>query len=243
MALAVVSCGCDGPAPSPPPAGTAPAASPAARATGILRGRVRHLGPPPVPAAVEVSDGDCFAHHLKHPLVDESVLVSADGGLAGVVVFVSSGLPPDRAWFPPAKGVRLAQLHCRFQPRILTMTRGQSLEIANDDDLSHDAHGNPRRNEAFHFNQSPGATTAALLKTAEGPFAITCERHPWMRAWVAVFDHPFHAVTSADGTYEIRGVPAGDVELTFWHEALGERRVRAAVPEGGTASAETEFGR
>ena len=36
-----------------------------------------------------------------------------------------------------------------------------------------------------------------------------------------VFDHPFFAVTEADGSFEIKGVPAGDPDLIVWQEKVG----------------------
>ena len=36
-----------------------------------------------------------------------------------------------------------------------------------------------------------------------------------------VFDHPFFAVTGADGAFEIKGVPAGEQNLVLWQERVG----------------------
>ena len=36
-----------------------------------------------------------------------------------------------------------------------------------------------------------------------------------------VFDHPFFAVTGPDGSFEIKGVPAGDQNVVVWQEKVG----------------------
>jgi len=50
---------------------------------------------------------------------------------------------------------------------------------------------------------------------------VNCNIHPWMSAKVAVFDHPYFAVTDDKGGFEIKNAPAGDYKLVTWHEAVG----------------------
>jgi hypothetical protein len=42
-----------------------------------------------------------------------------------------------------------------------------------------------------------------------------------MKAWVVVRPNPYAAVSKADGSFEIKNVPAGEVELQLWHEKAG----------------------
>jgi hypothetical protein len=79
------------------------------------------------------------------------------------------------------------------------------------------------------------------LKPERNVVKISCGVHGWMSAWVWVFDHPYHAVSSVGanlsdakkpiwenldspevGTFEIKGAPVGaKVRLFAWHEELG----------------------
>jgi hypothetical protein len=43
--------------------------------------------------------------------------------------------------------------------------------------------------------------------------------HGWMNSYAGVLPHPFFAVTTADGKYEIKGVPAGSYTIECWHES------------------------
>ena len=78
------------------------------------------------------------------------------------------------------------------------------------------------------------------LKEAE-TFPVKCDVHPWMKSYIAVFDHPCFAVSEADGSFEIKGAPAGQWTLTAWHEKFGEVEQTVNVPVQGTATVEITF--
>ena len=44
-----------------------------------------------------------------------------------------------------------------------------------------------------------------------------------MRSRVAVFTHPYYAITDADGKFEIKDAPAGKHRLFIWQESIGWR--------------------
>ena len=59
----------------------------------------------------------------------------------------------------------------------------------------------------------------STLKGNNALVHFSCNIHPWMDAYVWVFNHPYADVTKTDGTYEIKNVPAGSkVRITAWHE-------------------------
>jgi hypothetical protein len=51
--------------------------------------------------------------------------------------------------------------------------------------------------------------------------SVLCNVHPWMRALVFVFDHPYYAVTSKAGNFELKNLPPGTYTIEAWHESLG----------------------
>jgi hypothetical protein len=61
---------------------------------------------------------------------------------------------------------------------------------------------------------------------------LGCDVHPWMTAWVGVVEHPFFAVTDAEGRFEIAGVPAGSYTISAWHERLGTIERKVTVQKG-----------
>ena len=50
-----------------------------------------------------------------------------------------------------------------------------------------------------------------------------------MRGWIGVVAGPFFSVTGADGSFEIRNLPAGDYVLEVWHEELGAKQVNVTI--------------
>jgi hypothetical protein len=61
-----------------------------------------------------------------------------------------------------------------------------------------------------------------------------CDVHPWMFAWVSVFDHPYYAISAKDGTFKISNVPAGKYTIQAAHRKAGmvtqEIEVKAGAP-------------
>jgi hypothetical protein len=70
---------------------------------------------------------------------------------------------------------------------------------------------------------------------------VGCDVHPWMRAYVAVVPHPFFAVTGEDGSFEIRGLPAGEYEIEAVHEKLERQSQKVTVKDGEAATLTLTF--
>jgi uncharacterized protein (DUF2141 family) len=53
--------------------------------------------------------------------------------------------------------------------------------------------------------------------------------HPWMRAYIGVVSHPFFAVTGDDGSFKIKGLPAGKYTVEAWQERYGTKDIEVTV--------------
>jgi len=112
--------------------------------------------------------------------------------------------------------------------------------VLSDDAIAHNTHTNPAKNNGVSSvvpqNDRVGVLELKYTR-AEDPFSVTCDFHAWMKAYHLPLDHPYGAVTDADGNFEIKNVPAGKHDFVVWHEsATGgyiERRLTVNMSSDG----------
>lgn len=152
-----------------------------------------------------------------------------------VIVSIKSG--PLADMYPTNKEpVTLTQMGCEYHPHVVAMQEGQPLMVLNGDDTNHNIHFLPKVNEEHNFTQPKKDLEHGreVDLEAEGPFKVKCDVHPWMGCYIAVFKHPFFAVTGRDGTYELKGVPSGTFTIEAWHETFGTLTAEVKVDDSGT---------
>lgn len=228
-ALLGASLACGGQAPPPDSASTpatSPPVDPATAAT--LVGRVVVEGEVPKPEPVTMS-GDPVCMRQGRTVETEYFVVSGDGGLDNVFVYVTSGLG-DRRFAPPATPVVLDQQGCRYVPHVAGVQVGQPLEVRNSDDTLHNVHIVAAVNEEQNVGQPiKGMRHTFTFRQREVMIPFKCDVHGWMEAYVGVVEHPYFAVTARGGTFEIGGLPPGTYEVAAWHEKLGTRTQQVTV--------------
>lgn len=139
------------------------------------------------------------------------------------------------------KEVKLDQPHCAFIPHAFVLFQryvdpknpdkslskqpetGQKFIIANSAPRPHNTKEEGGKNVLKGVNKviDPGKDEKIedIMPSYTNGVTFSCSIHPWMRAYAWSFDHPFAAVTDADGKYKIENVPAGvKVRIVAWHE-------------------------
>lgn len=165
----------------------------------------------------------------KHELVEEKLVVN-DGALQNVFVFLAVPRGKKVEINPelkPSEPKVLDNKGCRFEPHAMTLWTEEELEIKNSDPgLGHNTNAqNLVANTGFNEtvpNDKP--IVKKFTKSEPIPTAVSCSVHPWMNAVVLIRDNPYMAVSDKDGNFEIKNIPAGDQQFTFWHEAKGNLR-------------------
>ena len=188
---------------------------------GSITGTATLDGPPPVFPAIDMSQSSACIQANPTPVVPPIVVVGEHGALANVVVYVKAGLGHYR-FDEPAAPAFLMQKNCMYEPHVVALMTGQPLEIQNNDPTMHNVHPMPKQNRQWSNSQPAGS--AALHETfthAEFAMPVLCNVHPWMRALVFVFDHPYYAVTARDGNFVLKNLPPGTYAIEAWHETLG----------------------
>ena len=232
-------------APPPPAAGagTAPAAgagaAPATGGNNTISGKITFAGTIPPAEKVKLSaDPKCAEMH-KDGLEKQPIRVK-DGGLADVFVYVKSGVTGSHP--VPTEPALIDQHGCNYTPHVVGMQAGQPLKIKNSDDTLHNIHPRPTVNAEFNIGQPrKGMESTKTFDKKEVMIPVGCDVHPWMRAYISVLDHPYYAVTSEDGTFEIKGLPAGDYEIEAYHEKLKTMSQKVSVKAGEPAKVEIAF--
>ncbi len=220
------------PAGSSPAAVTSPPVDPATAAT--ITGRVVVQGDVPKPEVVTMSgDPVCMREH-GGTIQTEYFVVSGDGGLDNVFVYVKNGLG-GRTFAPPSAPVVLDQQGCRYIPHVVGVQVGQPLEVRNSDDTLHNVHIVAKLNDEQNVGQPiKGMRHTFTFRQREVMIPLKCDVHGWMEAYVGVVEHPYFAVTSQGGAFELKALPPGTYEVEAWHEKLGTRSQQVTVGERET---------
>ena len=222
-AVLLTLCACQSPPPLPPTRSPSPLDL---SQVGSISGQVRFEGPVPAPTTLQL--GGWSACRVQHPdgLPTAADLLVRDGKLQNALVSITRGLG-ERVFAVPQEPVHSDQRGCVFIPRILTVRVDQPLRFVNSDPIAHNVHGWPQRAQAWNLSLGVmGASQTIRIHTPENIIPVTCDIHGWMRAYVAVFDHPYFALTDAEGKFFLSKVPPGAYVLEAWHERLGVQRTR-----------------
>jgi plastocyanin len=97
---------------------------------------------------------------------------------------------------------------------------GGTVDFLNSDRLLHNIHAMPKFNAAFNRTQPKNRTISVTFDKPE-IVEVTCDLHPWMKAWVVVAAHPFYTITGADGQFAFENLSPGQYRYQAWHERLG----------------------
>jgi plastocyanin len=214
--------------------------SSANEATATLTGVVKFIGTAPRATLIKMAaDPSCAKQHPT-PVLSQEIVMDAKGGLQNVVVFVANGLTQP-TFEPPSQPVVLDQKGCMYQPHVLAMQANQRMEVINDDPTSHNIHPVPANNREWNKSELPGTKAEETFPREEIAIPVKCNIHPWMRGYVAVFKHPYFAVTGKDGSFKLSSLPPGTYTIEAWHEKLGTSTQTVAVGANETKALDFVF--
>lgn len=204
---------------------------------GTVSGKVLFKGTPPPPRAIPVTtdSGACGKEQQAEDLV-----VGPDKGIKYAVVRLvgAKGVPSYAA-----KPIEIDQNGCKFNPHVMIVPKGGTLDILNSDSVTHNIHSHSTANDEFNKNQ-PSFKKRMSQKFEEAEkVKLTCDVHPWMSGWVVVAEDSLVAVTGASGSFKLANVPAGSYKLEVWQEKLGTQTQDVTVKAGADSSVTFEMQR
>jgi plastocyanin len=207
---------------------------------GDVTGKVSFDGKAPTPTRLRMdADKVCAKAHTE-AVMGEEVVVNKNGTLKNVLVYVKDGVA-GKKFDPPSQKVIFDQNGCVYKPHVMGIMLGQELEVLNSDPTLHNVHSLSKQNS--QFNQAMPMKGMKLSKKFDKveTFKVKCEVHPWMGAYMGVFNHPFFAVTDDNGSFTLKGLPAGEYTVEAWHEKYGTQTARVKVDAAGKATADFKF--
>ena len=103
---------------------------------------------------------------------------------------------------------------------MLPFHKDQTLVIKSSDPVGHNVRftGFNPNNTGVNTMLAPSGQLAMKLDAEKRPMELHCDIHSWMTGYLLVLEHPFFATTAADGSFEIKDVPAGAQNLIVWHK-------------------------
>lgn len=163
--------------------------------------------------------------------------VTASAGVPNALVWiegVASGKP-----LPEARRETIAIEKCRFEPRVTAVIARSTVNVYSDDHATHQ----------LRFYREGAAEPVAEIRTVDagqvvpsekianvpGIVEVRCKNHKWVHGYVAVFDHPYFAVTDGGGQFKIDGLPAGTYTVKVWQERLAKAVEQRVVIDAGGA--------
>ncbi len=157
---------------------------------------------------------------------DESLTVGPRGELVDAIVYLPKAPPSWKPTAVPKEPATISAEADRFVPRLQFVRAGQQLMLSSKNNPAIDNfHSNPVKNNPFNMMVPKGeslAVPAACLTQPENfPIEVRSDIQPGKRAWLLLLDHPFAAVTDAEGRFEIKDLPPGKHQLRVWHERSG----------------------
>lgn len=214
-----------------------PAAGPAAVGrvlfVGDAAGRAVHDGPAPEtkPLSIDAKAAEgCVPGGGTVENTDQSLIVSKDGGVANVVIEIAVEGAPIKV---PEKPVHLDQSKCRFEPHVVVVPVGTTVEFLNSDAVSHNVHTYAKRNDSMNKTIAAGGKETQKYEKSD-QIEVKCDIHPWMNSYLVVTGAPFYAVTDAEGKFSVAALPAGTHKVDYWHEKLGKGKAEITVKDDGT---------
>ena len=121
-----------------------------------------------------------------------------------------------------------------FVPRVLAITTGTTVDFPNSDKFYHNVFS-LSKTRRFDLGRYAAGNSRPVRFERAGIVRVFCDIHSHMNAYILVFNHPFFAMTDAEGRYRIENVPPGNYGVIAWNEGTSTEPRPIAVPDGGVA--------
>lgn len=210
--------------------------------SGEIAGKVYFHGEAPRLRRIMMDKDPVCASLHPEGVLPEDGRVNTNGTLPNAFVYVSKG-GENLSGAVPTEAVTLTQNECEYEPHVLGIMAGQALRVVSNDPTTHNIHIMPKAGHDFDVTQQPGSPPVTeKFSKPQIMVPVHCNIHNWMQAYIGVVTNPYYAVTGNEGTFQIKGVPAGSYTLSIWTATFGAQEREVTVRAGETASVDFTLG-
>jgi len=157
------------------------------------------------------------------------------------VVYLDS-VPQPAFYELKTQHLRMDQRDEQFDPRVLAVTVGSTVDFPNSDTKFHNVFSLSRA-KSFDLGRYPPGKTGAVRFEKPGIVRVFCDIHSHMSGYIFVFGHPYFAVTDSEERYIIPRVPAGTYTLVVWSELGTAPAKKITVTDNAVTEADFQIGR
>ena len=167
--------------------------------------------------------------------VTGTVRTVARSGVApatAVVYAESMDVAPARV----ARRVTLAQKNKSFQPRVIAVPAGSTVEFPNNDSIYHNVFSLSGP-QPFDLGLYRAGESRSRVFSAPGTYRVFCNIHPQMTAIIAVVPTGFATLAASDGRFTL-DLPPGRYRLTALSERASPVSVEITASQGASVAPE-----
>lgn len=143
------------------------------------------------------------------------------------VVYIDS--VPGQTFPAPSAHVRVDQKNMQFIPHVLPVLVGTTVDFLNSDSVLHNVFSSDSCADRMNLGTWPQGQVKSFTFKKQCFASLLCKVHPEMEGYVAAVPTPYFAVTSANGSYEIKNVPDGTYTVKVWHPRAKATQKSVAV--------------
>ena len=135
------------------------------------------------------------------------------------------------------KRVQMVQKDRHFQPHVVAVSVGSTVDFPNLDLIYHNAFSTFSGQPFDTGLYKPGTSAREVFKSP-GIVQVFCDIHPTMSAIIAVLPTPWYVLSGHSGKFSIPDVPPGEYRLKIYYERALPENLRflehpITVPEEG----------
>ena len=147
---------------------------------------------------------------------------------------------------PLGRRFELVNEGCMLSPQVQAVVAPATLNVASADVALHRDRiinvGTGELEGIAPFNDNGEVVPFDRMLDGTEQLEVTCDLHPWAKAWILVLDHPYYATSEKNGSFTIDDIPPGTYHVKAWHPLLGTAEQSVTVTAGQGASVALRIG-